>query len=213
MKFLIAFSLLAVFGAIQKTVSLDQVRKDLQSVKTSAQAKAYVSKSGFKGDILELDEIQDSSAVAMKLFKAKPGEVIEQSSSDKSTTYLYKTLTLNESEADRVQYIFFDNRKVQKKRIDSLRNVVTKRLKGGAAFSDLARQYSMDRSGKHGGDTGWYDREMFAAGFVKTVQAHKKGDVFPVDLPAEKWYYVVRKSHDPVKRKKIVAFYVAVPSK
>jgi parvulin-like peptidyl-prolyl isomerase len=204
---------MAVLLASQKPVTIEQVRKDLQTVRTTQQAQAYLSKSGLKGDLLELDEIQDSSAAALKLFKAKAGEIIEQTSADKSTTYLYKQLTLNVSEADRVQYIFFDNTKLSKKQIDSLRSVVIKKLNNGETFAALAKQYSMDPSGKSGGDTGWYDRKMFVAGFVSAVRSHAKNDVFLVDLPAEKWYYVVRKSHDPLKRKLATAFYVAMPSK
>jgi parvulin-like peptidyl-prolyl isomerase len=147
------------------------------------------------------------------LFQAKTGELIEQVSSDKATTYLYKTMTLKESEADRVQYIYFNNATVPKKRIDSLRAVVMKRLKGGETFAALAKEYSMDPSGKRGGDTGWYDRAIYVPEFVSPVRAHAKGDVFTVDIPGKKWYYVVRKSHDPLKRKQIVALYVAVPSK
>jgi len=212
-KLLITLSILAFLSVSQNPVNIDKVRKEVQSLKTSQEAQAYLSKSGLKGNILELDEIQDSSVAAMKLFKAKPGELIEQTSTDKSTTFLYKQVTVNVSEADRVQYIFFDNTKLTRKQIDSLRSVVMKKLKAGETFTALAKQYSMDPSGKRGGDTGWYDREMYVAGFVSVVRAHAKGDVFLVDLPAEKWYYVVRKSHDPLKRKKITALYVAVPSK
>ncbi|HZY83072.1 MAG TPA: peptidylprolyl isomerase [Cyclobacteriaceae bacterium] len=190
---------------------LFDVKTDLQNIKTEQEAKAYLAKSGLKGKILDLDEIRDSSAVALKLFKAKPGEIIETSSS--GTTYYYKTLTTKESEVDRVQYIFFDNSKVAKKRIDSLRSGIVKKLDGGENFAALARQYSMDPNGKKGGDLGWYDRSGFVPGFVSAVRAHKKGDIFTVDLPKEKWYYVVRKSHDPIKRKQIKAFYVSVPTK
>jgi parvulin-like peptidyl-prolyl isomerase len=211
MKLLIVLSLLVVLPALR--IDPAQVRKDLQSVKTVQQAEAYLSRSGLKGNVLELDQIRDSSAAAMKLFAAKTGEVIEQTSADKATTYFYKALTSKESETDRVQYIFFDNTKVPKARIDSLRTVVMKRLKSRETFAALAKEYSMDRSGKRGGDSGWYDRAVYAQGFVSAVKSHAKGDVFLVDLPAEKWYYVVRKSHDPLKRKQIAAIYVAVPSK
>lgn len=206
MKLLIALSLLMV-------IDLAQVRKDLQSITTQQQAKAYLSRSGLKGKIMELDEVKDSSAVAIKLFKVKTGDVIEQATSDKSTTYLYKLLSASESEVDRVQYIFFDVNKLTKKKIDSLRSVITKKLKAGDAFTALAKQYSMDQNARRGGDSGWFDKDLFVAGFVSAVRSHTKGDDFLVDLPAQKWYYVVHKSHNPIKRRKIVAFYVAVPAK
>jgi parvulin-like peptidyl-prolyl isomerase len=209
MKLLIAFALLLV----SQRVDPYKVKNDMKAITTAKQAEAYLSKSGLKRRLLDLDEIRDSSAAAMKIYKAKAGEVIEQASNDKSTTYLYKAVEVKESEVDRVQYIFFDNAKTKKSRIDSLRAVIMKRLKGGEAFAVLAKEYSMDPSGKRGGDLGWYDRDLFAKGFVTAVRSHVKGDVFLVDLPAEKWYYVVRKSHDALKRKKITALYVAVPSK
>lgn len=212
MKLSIAFCLLPIL-AIGQRVDINKVKADLRNVNTSQQAEAYLVKSGLKGRVLELDEIRDSSAAALKLFKAKPGEIIEQASSDNSITFLYKTLTIKESEVDRVQYIFFDNSKVKKPRIDSTRAVVMKRLNGGETFEAMAKQYSMDPNGRRGGDLGWYERDKFAPGFVTAVRLHKKGDIFLIDLPAEKWYYVVRKSHESLKRKKIAAVYLAVPSK
>jgi parvulin-like peptidyl-prolyl isomerase len=210
MKLLVPFVLLLA----SQGLDLDKVKNDLKSIKTAQQAEAYLSKSGLKGRLLELDEIRDSSAAAMKLFKAKTGEIIEQASTDKSITYLYKALTVDESEVDRAQYIFFDNSRVKKPRIDSLRAVVMKKLKAGETFTALAKQYSMDsNTAKRGGDPGWYEREKFAKGFVTAVRSRAKGDVFLVDLPSEKWYYVVRKSHDALVRKKIKAVYVAVPAK
>lgn len=213
MKLLAAFSFLGFLLASQTPANLDQVRKEIQALKTREQAEVYLAKTGYKGNVVELDEIQDSSATATRFFKGKIGEVTEQTSADKSTTFLYKPLALKETEADRVQYIYFDNTTLAKKKIDSLRAVVMKRANGGESFAALAREYSMDPSGKRGGDTGWYDRELFVPGFVSAVRAHTKGDIFLVDVPAEKWYYVVRKSHNPIKRKQVVGLYVAVPLK
>lgn len=191
-----------------------QVKKDLSSIKTEQEAKAYLSKSGLKGRILELDEARDSSAAALKLYRAKPNEIIEIISPDKTATYFYKTLTSKESEVHRVQYVFFDNNKLTKKRIDSLRAIVMKRIKAGETFETMASEYSMDTyNSKRGGDLGWYDPQTMVAGFTVAVRSHARGEVFLVDLPAEKWYYVVRKSHDARKRKQIKALYIAVPMK
>ncbi len=213
MKTILLILVLAAFVSSQQLPTIEQVRTDLKAIKSQQQAQAYIDKSGLRGSILELDEIQDSSAVAMKLFKMKSGDVIEQLSGDQSSTFIYKVLVVIEQEADRVQYIYFDNTKLTKKSIDSLRSVVVKRLGKGETFAALAKQYSMDPNGKRGGDSGWYDRQNFVPEFVQPVLSHKKGDVFSVDIPRNKWYYVVRKSHDPLKRKKILAVYLGVPSK
>lgn len=210
MKFVIVFLALAAMVS-QKSPGIEQVRKDFGNLKTQGEARAYISKTGLPGDILELDQIRDSSAAALKLFKASKGEVIEQQAGDK--TYLYKAVTTIEADADRVQYIYFDNSKVKKGKIDSLRAVILKRISNGESFAALAKQYSMDPNGKRGGDLGWYDPAMFVRDFVNAVRAHKKDDVFTVDVPANKWYYVVRKTHNTIKRKKIIAAYIAVPSK
>jgi parvulin-like peptidyl-prolyl isomerase len=206
MKSLLIFSIVTV-------MMLQDVRTDLRSIRTEQQAKAYLSRSGLKGSILDLDEIRDSSAAALRLYKAKPGEVIEVVSGDRKMTYFYKALTTRESTADRVQYIWFDNTKISKARIDSLRALIMKRIKGGESFASMAKQYSMDPKGKQGGDLGWYEPGAMVRGFSAAVQLHARGDVFIVDLPKEKWYYVVRKTHDPIKRRQIKAMYVAVPSK
>lgn len=206
MKLLIALSLLIL-------IDVPKVRKDLQAITTQQQAKAYLSSSGLKGRIMELDQLQDSSAIAIRLFNLKAGDIIEQSAADASTTYLYKLLSVAESPADRVQYIYFDGSKLAKKSIDSIRAVVMNKLKGGASFTSLAKEYSMDQNARRGGDSGWFDKDSFVGGFVTAVRSHSKGDVFTVDIPAQKWYYVVHKSHNAIRRKKITAFYVAVPVK
>lgn len=212
MKCILLVILLSIFTANQVRVSVEQVRADLKAVNTREQAKAYFEKMKLKGSILELDEIVDSSVVAMKLFKAAKGEVIEQATAEKST-YFYKILTMKQTESDRVQYIYFDNSKLSKKKIDSLRTLVAKKLKEGETFGALAKKYSMDQNGKRGGDSGWFDKEMFVGEFVTAVRAHTKNDVFNVDIPSMKWFYVIRKSHDPIKRKKIDVMQVVVPPK
>ena len=75
--------------------------------------------------------------------------------------------------------------------IDSLRVLITEQLKEGRPFEEICAQYGMD--GNASGDLKWSAVSTLVSEFSSAVIAHRKGDIFTVDVPENSWYYVVRK--------------------
>lgn len=67
---------------------------------------------------------------------------------------------------------------------------VVDKLKTGAAFDELARQYSEDVSGKAGGDLGWFSIEELSPEFRETLRGMKAGQISPA-LQTPQGYQVV----------------------
>lgn len=45
-------------------------------------------------------------------------------------------------------------------------------------------------------DLGWFSEEMMDKEFSTAVKKHRKGDIFTIDVPDKKWYYVTLKPFD-----------------
>jgi hypothetical protein len=101
----------------------------------------------------------------------------------------------------RVSYIYLDGSKIDFKRIGELRYEIMTFYANGEAFSDLANEYTMD--GNKNGDLGWFEEGMMVKDFETAIKAHKKGDIFTVNIPEKKWYYVVLKTFDDAEKVKI----------
>jgi hypothetical protein len=48
--------------------------------------------------------------------------------------------------------------------------------------------------GNQTGDLGWFSDAQMTPGFGTAVRKHIKNDLFTVDIPDRKWYYVVLKT-------------------
>ncbi|HRG18959.1 MAG TPA: peptidylprolyl isomerase [Flavobacterium lutivivi] len=101
----------------------------------------------------------------------------------------------------RVSYIYLDGSKLDFKRIGELRYEIMTYFVNGEKFSDLADKYTMD--GNKNGDLGWFEEGMMVKDFENAVKAHKKGDIFTVNIPEKKWYYVVLKTFDDIEKVKL----------
>ena len=67
-------------------------------------------------------------------------------------------------------------------RADALKRIeaVVEKFKAGGAFDELARQYSEDRTAKHGGDLGLFSIDELSSEFQETVRGMKEGEISPV---------------------------------
>lgn len=190
---------------------IEKTRSALIAVDTEELAKAYLaSDTAIHGEIFVLNALVDTTEFGKSLLELPAGDLVEFKSDDQKTHYFYKSLDVKSITSFRVQYIFLDNHKFSVRKIDSLRAIIMNRLKKGDSFDLLAKTYSMDGNSKNGGDLGWFPEGVMDATFEKNVRGHAVGDIFKIDMPDQKWYYVVKNTHAPVIARRAILIYVEV---
>jgi parvulin-like peptidyl-prolyl isomerase len=88
-----------------------------------------------------------------------------------------------------VSYIFLDGSKLSKDSIDMRRAGILSEFKAGANFKSLIDKYNMDGNPK--ADTFEFTRNGIVPEFTDGVTSHRPGEIFTIDVPSRKWYYVV----------------------
>ncbi|MDR5750624.1 MULTISPECIES: peptidylprolyl isomerase [unclassified Caballeronia] len=67
------------------------------------------------------------------------------------------------------------------------------KIKGGASFEDLAKQYSKDPgSGKNGGDLDWSSPQAYVPEFGAAAAKLKKGEVTPAPVKTQFGWHIIR---------------------
>lgn len=175
---------------INHLLLLGQTRTvDLSKVTTPAQAEVYINTHpGSGAKIVRLESGDDTSEILLPLYQQKTGF------SFSIADYSYKIISIDSSLSFRVSYIYLDGSKLSKVEIDSLRQEIISKFKGGAAFFELATEYTMD--GNLTGDTRWFTANMMVKEFEEAVRGHKQGEIFTVDIPTKNWYHVVLKTYN-----------------
>lgn len=196
MRNILAGLLMAASAAVfaQPTVT-----EQFQKIKTLQEAQKYIDGNpSLKPELLKLSYEKDTTLIAKRLLRQKQGDVF-------SVGYItYKVLESTESVNFRSSYIFLDGGSLTPPEIDSLKNLITQKLSGGASFEQLSDQYTMDGNTTHG-DTGWFfGPETMPKEFQDAVQKHKKGDVFFVDVSDKDWHYIVKKTYDDQITKNVI---------
>jgi peptidyl-prolyl cis-trans isomerase C len=70
---------------------------------------------------------------------------------------------------------------------------IIKKLKGGAKFEDLAKQYSIDTGTKaKGGDLGWFAPGRMVKPFSDAVAGLKKGDITPEPVETQFGWHIIQ---------------------
>ena len=163
------------------------------------QAQQFVeANKELKPAILKLTLGKDSSLIDKRLLRQKQGDVF-------SVGYVtYKVIEAKESIAYRASYIFLDGSSLSNSEIDSLKKLIVQKASApGASWDQLSDQYTMDGN-KTKGDTDWFFGElMFPKEVQDAVAAHKKGDIFFVDVAERDWHYIIKKTYDDAVQKDI----------
>jgi len=190
--------LLFFFLLYQTNVIGQVLRQELKTVKTEEQAEEFITKHPkLKGEIINIDSGVDSLELHQTLYTKRIGDVLEF----KNNTY--KVLHDTTTYLFRVNYIYFDGSSLTKKEIDSLRNLVMKEYGRGVSFDTLAAKFNMDGNQKYG-DTDWFRPDQMVKEFSDEVIKHKTSEIFFVDVTSNSWFYVVKKTFEPKKIKKLV---------
>ncbi len=106
----------------------------------------------------------------------------------------FKVIHVNKVKAFRVSYIYLDGNKFTIGEINKLRPKIINQYKQGTPFSVLVKKHSMDSNAT--GDLNWFTEGMMVPEFENAIKNHKKGAIFTVDVPENKWYYVTLKTYE-----------------
>lgn len=167
------------------------VTEQFQKINTAADAQKWVdANKAAKGEILHLTLGKDTQLIDKRLLRQKQGDVF-------SVGYVtYKVIESSESVKYRCNYIFLDGGSLTPQEVDSLKNLIMKKLNAGGNWDQLSDQYTMDGN-KTKGDTGWFfGPEQVPAELQDAVSKHKKDEIFFVDVSDKQWHYIVKKTYD-----------------
>lgn len=176
------FTILCFFG-----INAQDIKEKLKLVNTIEDANNLAQENiDFHFEIVTSTAIEKDGFSA-KFPDAKPGEIFSEDD------IIYKILFATKRKAFRVSYIYLDGSKLKMQEIDQIRTDILKEYHQKKDFASLAKKYNMDGN-KDGGDLGWFAEGMMVPEFEKAVEAQKINDIFKVDVPERKWYYVVLKT-------------------
>jgi len=85
-------------------------------------------------------------------------------------------------------YIYLDGSKKTKTEIENIRKKIINDYNHGINFITLAQKFNMD--GNPHPEKFEFKEEEVVPEFSKAVKEHKPGEIFIVDVPSKKWYYV-----------------------
>ena len=162
-----------------------------QKIGNVQQAQQFVDANpDIKPALLHLTYGKDTALIDKRLLRQKQGDIF-------SVGYVtYKVIESKETIAYRASYIFLDGSDYSPSQIDSLKKLIVAKINAGADWNQLSDQYTMDGNKTHG-DTDWFFGElMFPKEVQDAVAAHKKGDVFFVDVSERNWHYIIKKTYD-----------------
>jgi parvulin-like peptidyl-prolyl isomerase len=184
-SFLAAFIILLAIACEQSSVSEERILKQAVTIED---AYSLAAKYSFL-TLYSLNPAKDTTKRDQQLYKMKPGEI---ASIDGGS---YKVIKDTGNYTFRASYIYLDGARLTHPQIDSLRALILKKYAAGTSFEDLADKYTMDGNRKHG-DVGFFQAGMMAKEFEDGVRVHAKDEVFTLDIPDKKWYYIVKKTAD-----------------
>jgi parvulin-like peptidyl-prolyl isomerase len=167
------------------------VTDQFKKIDNTQQAQAWMdANKNLKPAMLHLSAGKDSTLIDKRLLRQKKGDIF-------SVGYVtYKVIESNESVKYRANYIFLDGGSLTASQVDSLRKIILQKAAAGESFDKLSDEYTMDGNTTHG-DTGWFfGEEMMPKEVQEAVAAHKKDEVFAVDVSDKQWHYIIKKTYD-----------------
>lgn len=189
-------ALLALFCLISFCGISQDIEKQVRQIQSVADADNFVkSNRKLRAEILEVSAMNELEPIEEKLLAKKAGSVLKYGG------YLYKVLESSVVHSFRVSNIFLNRKVLSLESIDSVRKTIIDRYRNGTPFTDLVRIYNMDSNPT--GDVGWFSEGMMVTEFEDAVKAHRKNDIFTIDVPDQGWYYVTLKTHED-RRVKLV---------
>ncbi len=172
------------------------VEQQIKEIKTIEEAKRFIATHpNAESEILVIAPEIESPEITEIFLNKKIGDVF---SKNNNTFKIIDSKIIN---SFRVSYIFLDGNKHSMETINNQRSQILQEYKNGTEFSTLAKQYTMDNSPN--GDIGWFAEGMMIKEFETAIKSHKLNNIFTIDIPSEKWYYVTLKTFDDKEVKEL----------
>lgn len=191
------FLLIFIFLISSSAIAQNNLTQEIDSVFTIEQAQKFIeSKKEKHNIIITYNEEKHKTQFAKELLNLGNGG--SKTISNELVKVHYKVIEKNKIDYYRVNYIFLDGSEMAIQEINRLRPRITAKLKNGVPFKDVAIEYSMDKNKTRGGDSGWFTYGEMLPEFEQQVitHSHEIGDIFFVDIPSYKSYYVIKKTYD-----------------
>lgn len=176
-------------------LSFGQVNFDnIKKVNSTGQAETFIKANPhLKAEIIEITSAIDNSIPAKKIIsQGDENPVIEGE-------YIYKLIDARKTFLLNAFYIYLDGNKFSVSQIDSVRKIIISKFNSGISFANLAKEFNMD--GNPEPNLKSIAENYLVKGFSEAVKAHKTGEVFTIDVPDKKWYYVTQKTADDQETK------------
>ncbi|MDG5491541.1 peptidylprolyl isomerase [Psychroserpens sp. SPM9] len=178
-------------------VAQDNFEKSLDSVQTLDDVNLFFKKNKkAKGKVIVFNEEKHKTKMAEDILKMGIGS--KKYFKDAPQKTYYKVIEKYEIPYYRVSCVYLDGSIKSLEEINNIRQDVISKYKQGYRFTDLAKRYSMDNTAKQGGDLGWFTYGDLHPEFEKQVlkENHSVNDIFTIDIPEIKAYYVVLMTQD-----------------
>jgi parvulin-like peptidyl-prolyl isomerase len=191
MKYLLIFT----FTINLVTYAQDQIETEIDSVNSIVRAESFTKSYG-NASIITFNKEKHNTLLSRELFD-RPlfGKKVYENNIEKTT---YKIIDRYKIPYYRLSYIFLDGTSLSKSEIENKRHIIIAQYKAGVPFADLAGLYSMDQNANRGGDLGWVTHGDLAKEFEEKVLTHNQsGEIYTIDIPEKKWYYVILQTHNP----------------
>ena len=192
----LSLSLLILLLPCVNTSAQEDVMKELDTITTTESANKYLKRNRGNNRIITFNEEKHKSELAREVLNMNLGgsKVIRNEIED----IHYKVIDKKEITYYRVNYIMLDGTRMNISDIKNLRPQLISEIKAGTSINTLANRYSMDNNRNRGGDSGWITFGDMLPEFEQQVMNddHNVDDVFTVDVISNRWYYVVKKTHE-----------------
>ncbi|WP_298236733.1 peptidylprolyl isomerase [uncultured Algibacter sp.] len=178
--------------------SQNSIEKDLDSVTSFEKAQEYLKTKTFKKNkFIVFNEEKHKTTIAKDLLKLGLGGTKTYENDYEKT--VYKVIEKAEIPSYRASYIYLDGTKHTSSKIEAIQKTIIRKYKDGAGFGFLAKQYSMDASGKRGGDSGWFAKSDYNTAIQNLIinDDHGLDAIFKAEITSKNAYYVILKTFEP----------------
>lgn len=178
-------------------VAQNDFEKSLDSIQTLDDVNLFFKKNKTaKGKVIVFNEEKHKTKMASDILSMRVGS--KKSFKDAPQKTFYKVIEKYEIPYYRASCVYLDGNELSVEDINRIRKNVISKYNQGYRFTDLAKLHSMDHTSKQGGDLGWFTYGDLHPELEKQILdgQHTVNDIFTVDIPKTKAYYVVLITQD-----------------